>query len=216
MLTVINYTIYHSPNAYLGVTLAERELAKLPVRVERKPIFIPHDRGVKVADLIGSYEPPRKGAYHREDCLRWAERYGIEIHFLAPSVFEERATRWRQSSLGREELPARAYYTAIGTGREQEFDRALFRAAWIAGQDVNEESSVRDAAQSVGLDAGNLLKRALNEETKRTVHDALAAFDRDEAPGVPTWIVNGKRFWGKDRVEWLVEEVKRLLAATSV
>src|SRR5262249_3738427 len=131
MLTVYNYTIYHSPNSYLGVLLADRELAGVPVRVERKPIFIPHDRGVKVADPIGSQEPPRKSAYHREDCSRWAERYGIELHFLAPGMFEERAKRWRQSPFGREELPARAYYAAIGIGKEHEFDRALFRAAWI-------------------------------------------------------------------------------------
>src|SRR5215510_4528679 len=165
MLTVINYTIYHSPNSYLGVLLADRELAGVPVRVERKPIFIPHDRGVKVADLIGSQEPPRKSAYHREDCARWAEHYGIEMHFLAPGVFEERAKRWRQSPFGREELPARAYYAAVGTGKEYEFDRMLFRAAWIQGKDVNDERVIRDAAQLVGLDADSLLKRALDEET---------------------------------------------------
>jgi hypothetical protein len=46
MLTVINYTIYHSPNAYLDVTLAERELAKLPVWVKRQPIFVPISSGL--------------------------------------------------------------------------------------------------------------------------------------------------------------------------
>jgi predicted DsbA family dithiol-disulfide isomerase len=47
-----------------------------------------------------------------------------------------RTRRFRTDS---EELPARAYYAAIGTGKEHEFDRALFRMAWIHGQDVNEE-----------------------------------------------------------------------------
>ena len=104
--------------------LAERALASRPVRIERRPILVPHDRGVKIADLVGSKEPARKGSYHREDCARWAARYGIEIHF-----------------------------------------------------------------------------------------PAAGAFERDAAPGVPTWVVNGKRFWGKDRVEWLVEEVERCLAS---
>jgi len=54
------------------------------------------------------------------------------------------------------------------------------------------------------------------EETRQTAYAALAAFDRDEAPGVPTWIVNGKRFWGKDRVDWVEQEVQRVLAAASV
>ncbi len=146
MITVISYTIYHSPNSYLGVILAERMLAHLPVRMVRRPIFVPHDRGVKVADLIGGKEPARKSSYHREDCARWAEHHGIEIHFLPPGVFEERAAKWQQARLGREELPARAFYAAAGSGKEREFDLALFRAAWIDGLDVNEEDVVRGAA----------------------------------------------------------------------
>ena len=94
---------------------------------------------------------------------------------------------------------------------EEDFDRALFRAAWIQGQDVNDESVIRHAAQSVGLDADHLLQRALDEEAKRAAREALNTFDRDQVPGVPTWVVNGKRFWGKDRVEWVVQEVKHLL-----
>src|SRR5512135_2015671 len=105
MIRVISYTIYHSPNAYLGVVLAERALHGLPVTIERRPICIPKQRGVKVADLVGGKETPAQSSYHREDCMRWARRYGIELHLLAPGVFEERATRWRASPYDREELP---------------------------------------------------------------------------------------------------------------
>lgn len=195
------------------MVLANRLLVDVPVHIERRPIYIPRERGVKVADLVGSTEPPRKSSYHREDCARWAEAYGIELRFLPPSVFEERTARWRQSPFDREELPARVYYAAIGSGREDALDRALFKAAWVDGDDVNEERVVREAASNVGLDPDELLCRALSLEVKHAVESALLAFDRDEIPGVPTWVVNGKRFWGKDRVEWLCQEVKRLLAA---
>ncbi len=213
MITVISYTIYHSPNSYLGMVLANRLLADVPVHIERRPIYIPRERGVKIADLVGSAEPPRKSSYHREDCARWAEVYGIELRFLPSGVFEQRAARWRQSSFAREELPARVYYAAKGSGREDALDQALFRAAWVDGDDVNEESVIRKAASSVGLDPDEILRRALSPEIKRAIESALQAFDQEEIPGVPTWIVNGKRFWGKDRVEWLCQEVKRLLAA---
>ena len=62
MIAVVSYTIYHSPNAYLGSILAERALAGLPVSIERRPICIPKDRGVKVADLVGSKETAAKGS----------------------------------------------------------------------------------------------------------------------------------------------------------
>jgi 2-hydroxychromene-2-carboxylate isomerase len=210
MIEVASYTIYHSPNAYLGVRLAERRLAGLPVIIRRRPIYVPRSRGVKVADLVGGREAAVHGSYHREDCRRWAAQHGIELTFLAPGVFEQRARRWRESPFDREELPARAYYAALGSGHEAALDRALFDAAWIHQRDVNDESVVRDAIATAGLDPDQFLARALEPDTKRTLEDALAAFDRDACPGVPTWVVNGERFWGKDRVDWLVERVETL------
>ncbi len=213
MVTVICYTIYHSPNAYLGALLAERALAELPVVVERRPICIPKDRGVKVADLVGSKEPPAKGSYHREDCVRWARKYGIDLNLLAPGVFEARAVRWRQSPYAREELPARAYYAAVGSGKEALLDRALFRAAWVEGLDVNDEDVVRRAAATAGLDPDALLGRALQDDAKHALDGALATFEAAGCPGVPTWIVEGERFWGKDRIDWLVEKIHAVATA---
>ncbi|HUI25489.1 MAG TPA: DsbA family protein [Candidatus Kryptonia bacterium] len=210
MIIIVSYTIYHSPNAYLGAVLAERALAGLPVTIERRPICIPKSRGVKVADLVGSKETAAKGSYHREDVVRWAQKYDIELKLLPLGVFEERAARWQQSPYAREELPARAYYAARGSGKEAQLDRALFRAAWVGQRDVNEEEVVRAAAVVAGLDPAELLARALSDASKHALDDALAAFDRDACPGVPTWVVDGERFWGKDRVDWLVEKVRAL------
>ena len=211
MLTVACYSIYHSPNAYLGVLTAERALSGLPVTLERRPIAIPQSRGVRVADLVGGSEPPRKSDYHREDCDRWARRHDIELNWLSPGVFEQRAMRWRDSTNDREELPARAYYAAIGTGREHALYRGFFRAAWVERQDVNEEVVVRRAVSAAGLDADRLLAVAAGDGPRRMLAASLEAFDNVGCPGVPTWVVNGERFWGKDRVEWLVARVRELL-----
>lgn len=64
MLKIVCYSIYHSPNAYLGILIADRELNGLPVEVERRPICIPKTRGVKVADLVGSKETPLPRSAH--------------------------------------------------------------------------------------------------------------------------------------------------------
>jgi 2-hydroxychromene-2-carboxylate isomerase len=37
------------------------------------------------------------------------------------------------------------------------------------------------------------------------VRSALAEFERLQCPGVPTVLVNGRRFFGKDRVDWVAE-----------
>ena len=205
---VVSYTIYHSPNAYLGQILAERALAGSSVVVERRPLCVPKARGVKVADLVGGHEPERRAGYHREDCLRWARRHGIEFVPVPPGVFAERARTWAASPLAREELPARAYYAARGSGKEDALDRALFRAAWVEGLDVNDAAVVGRAAVAAGLDSDRLLAAAMERGPGEMLETALAAFDRDECPGVPVWVVDGQRFWGKDRVEWLAKHVR--------
>jgi 2-hydroxychromene-2-carboxylate isomerase len=94
-----------------------------------------------------------------------------------------------------------------------QLDRALFRAAWVEGLDVNEESVVRHAATAAGLDPDALLQRALQGDMKRVLDAALAAFDREACPGIPTWVVEGERFFGKDRVDWLEAKVRVLSEA---
>jgi 2-hydroxychromene-2-carboxylate isomerase len=37
------------------------------------------------------------------------------------------------------------------------------------------------------------------------VRNALAEFERLQCPGVPTVVVNGQRFFGKDRIDWVAD-----------
>lgn len=209
-LRAVCYAIYHSSNSYLGLRIAQQELAGLPVTIERRPLCIPKERGMKVADLVGGAEPPGRGDYNREDCARWAQRYGIPWAPLPPTEFAARAQRWAASPLAREELPARAYYAAVGSGREASLDGALYDAAWIDGLDVNEELTVRVAAARAGLDPERLLAAARGPRAGAMLTQAVADFDHHRCPGVPTWVLNGERYWGKDRVTWLAARVREL------
>jgi len=207
---VVRYSIYHSANCYLGSLLAERALAGLPVEVELRPLCIPKERGFVVAHLVGGSEGPGRSSYNREDCARWAQRYGIEMKMVEARVFAERARKWMESPLAREELAACAYYGAVGSGREAALDRAFYRASYVDLLDVNDEEVVRRAAAEAGLDPDETIARAGAPETKERLDRNLAEFDRAQCPGLPTWIVAGERFWGKDRVDWLAERVRQL------
>jgi len=212
MLRVTSYSIYHSSNAYLGVILAERALRDLPVELVRRPLHVPKERGIWVSDLVGGRASPRQGDYNRDDCLRWAARHGIEMRFAPTSELAARVARWKQLPLAREELPARAYYGATGTGREAALDAALFRASYVDLADVNDEAVVRRACETAGIDPDETLRRAFEGGASQQLHAALAEFDRLECPGTPTFVFEGERFWGKDRVDWLVEAVRSRLA----
>jgi hypothetical protein len=67
-VSVYSYTIYHSPNAYLGTVLLRRAVSDLPgVELVRRPICVPRERGLMIADLLGGKENKNTGSYNRED-----------------------------------------------------------------------------------------------------------------------------------------------------
>jgi 2-hydroxychromene-2-carboxylate isomerase len=203
-ISVHSYTIYHSPNAYLGTTLLRRSLSAVPDAVlVRHPFFVPRERGVLIAEMLGGKENRNAGSYHREDCRRWADRHGIPFQYPTREVFAERAARWAESSFHREELPARAYY-AVEARKRDALDEALFAAAWVEGLDVNEPETIRWAAARAGVDGDALLAYAEAEPPGAAARAALREFDAHACPGVPTVIVEGERFFGKDRVDWII------------
>jgi len=121
-----------------------------------------------------------------------------------PGVFHERAKRWALSSYDREELPARAFYAADPEKRGL-LDQALFEAAWVAGLDVNEPETIRWAADHAGLDPDRLMILLAEPRPAEEARAALAEFEQLQCPGVPTVVVNGQRFFGKDRVDWVAD-----------
>ncbi len=206
--TIASFTIYHSPNAYIGSVLLRRAAEKRnEITIERRPIYVPRERGVLVSEMLGGRENANAGSYNREDCERWARRYGIPLASTPSEVFFERMRRWSEAEFGREELAARAYYAAVGSGHEDALDHALFEAAWVAGLDVNESATVSWAAERAGLDGAALLAKLREEEFAEHARAALAEFDRHECPGVPTFVVDGQRYFGKDRVDWALGDV---------
>ena len=84
IVPIESFTISHSPNAYLGTVLLRRALAAAPgARLVRRPIFVPRERGVLVAEMPGSRENRNTGSYNREDCGCWADRHGIPFRYPA-------------------------------------------------------------------------------------------------------------------------------------
>jgi 2-hydroxychromene-2-carboxylate isomerase len=170
----------------------------------RHPIFVSREWGVLVAEMLGGKENRNAGSYHREDCQRWANRYGISFRYPPHEVFAERAARWALSPFHREELPARAFY-AVEPSKRDALDEALFAAAWTEGLDVNEPDTIRWAAAQAGADRDALLAAASAAQPGAEARAALDEFDTHACPGVPTVIVDGERFFGKDRVDWIIE-----------
>jgi 2-hydroxychromene-2-carboxylate isomerase len=96
---------------------------------------------------------------------------------------------------------ARAMTYADSLGRVREYSLAAMRLSFLEGADLGERESVLEAAVRAGIAAAEM-DAALSDQG---VKDALRARN-DEALaagvfGVPTFAVNGRLFWGDDRLE---------------
>jgi len=81
----------------------------------------------------------------------------------------------------------------------------LFEAAWVEGLDVNEPETIRWAARRRGLDAEKLMTGLGEPGPGEQAREALAEFERLRCRGVPTIVVNGQRYFRKDRVDWAID-----------
>jgi 2-hydroxychromene-2-carboxylate isomerase len=83
----------------------------------------------------------------------------------------------------------------------------------VAGLDVNDPATITWAATAVGLDADRLRRDLESDAIGAQAQQALADFERVGCPGVPTCVFEGQRFFGKDRVDWLIDRVRARIAA---
>lgn len=76
----------------------------------------------------------------------------------------------------------------------------LFRAAWALDLDVGRPEVVARVLAEAGLDP-DLVAAADGEEPRRRLFANTARAEALGVHGVPTFVVDGERFWGQDRLD---------------
>lgn len=146
------------------------------------------------------HETPPSGqydwTYRRYDAECWAACYGIP--YVEPDA-----------GIKEYEFYGKACVAADRLGACAPFSKAMFAAIFTEGRDRIGEEDVAKVAATAGLDAEALLGLIGDAETdarhQRNVEDALAA----GAFGVPTFVCEGRMFWGNDRLILLKDFLTR-------
>ena len=145
-------------------------------------------------------ETPPSGQYDWEyrtyDALCWAAYYGVP--YKEPSGGIKEYERYGQACVAADRME-----------RCADFSKALFAAVFTEGRDAIGNEDLKHIAASVGLDGDALLRMADEPETdalhERNVEEAAAA----GGFGVPTFVTDGRMFWGNDRLVVLKDFLKR-------
>lgn len=187
------YFAFHSPFAALAdariddlIAAAGAELIPIPV------VPPPSDPPTGLAAQIQEF----KLSYMLEDAERWAHKLGLS--WRQP---EQRAPDTTDAAAG--------YYFARDKGKERGYRNAVFRARWGEGRDIADRDVLADCAVKGGLSRTEFLETLASRRFHDEVPKALMLCMQDRIFGVPIFVVDGKRFWGNDRLDFLAEELKK-------
>jgi len=184
--TVRFYFAYNSPYAFLANTRIARELAPLGVAIDYKPVYSPRTGPAR------DPSSPRL-RYIFEDVRRFADAYGLA---LDPGPFADT----RRACLG--------FLFAREEGRGLAYHDAVYAARFLEGRDIGDVGTLAAIADRVGLNPGRFAA-ALDDprwDTRLAQHSDDAA--ADEVFGFPFFVFRQHRFWGNDRIEWLVRAIQ--------
>lgn len=140
-----------------------------------------------------------KVSYLLEDAARWAKKLGVP--WSPPPLNPARPLDTTDAAAG--------YYFAREKGKERGYRNAVFRARWGEGRDIGDREVLADCALKAGLSRDEFLQALASKRYHEEVPKTLRLCMQDKIFGVPIFIVDGKRFWGNDRIDFLIEELRR-------
>jgi len=194
--TIEFYWDLGSTNSYFALHLVKPVAAKHGARLVPHPFNLGYV--FRHHDYVLMEEPKAKIANRIVDLQRWARRY--ELPFRMPKKFPIKTSPALRGALAMRRF-----------GKEWPFMEAIFAAYWERDDaSVAELAGLRPAAAALGVAAERFLALCESEEIRQ---ELIAETDAGLARGVfgaPSFVVGQEIFWGKDRMDFIDEELARL------
>lgn len=193
--TVEMYWDVGSTNTYFALKLIKPLLQRNEARLILHPYNLGYVFRLNNYELMK--EPKAKLRNRKRDLMRWSEKYGIP--FQIPREFPIKSSRVLRGSLAMRRF-----------GQELSFVETVMDRYWVhADASIATYEGLRPIAQSLGVDPDAFEQLSASDE----IGEELAAstnrgIERDVF-GVPMLIVGDELFWGKDRMEFVEDELRR-------
>ena len=134
------------PYAYIASTLIEPLAAEYSAKVEFHPVLlsglITLDAASRENDRPHVDTPAAKILYMRSSLMREAARHKVELRFPAHHPVRS--------------VAAMRVLSAVEGAERVKLTHALYRAYWVEGRDISNESVLMDAIKQCGIKAVNL------------------------------------------------------------
>ena len=185
------YFSFRSPYAWLAFHQAPPALRELPVELELLPVFPPPDFPNDPAAV------PNKLKYVVEqDIPRLSGAMGLPLEPLAQLDVD-----WMR--------PHAMWVYASDHGQAEAFGKGVFAARFSRGLDLADDATYVELARECQLDADATVGAASDESYRGRVMKGMMQGLEDGIFGVPYFAYRDERFWGHDRLPWLIRAICR-------
>ena len=174
--------------------------------------YIAHKKILKHKNITFNYKPVYLGGLHKlagidspafnkyklrnniNDCNLVSEKNNIEF-------------KWN-SNFPINSLNIMRGYLFVNEDKQNEYLNTFFDAYWKDNQDLSEPKNINKILNNLKIDNEEFYKAIKQQEIKnKLIKLTTDAFEK-EVFGTPTFIINNKIFWGQDRLEYALEELK--------
>ena len=179
-----------SPYAYI----AYKKILKIKdINLKLKPIFLGG-----LHNLVGITAPAFnkfKMKNMRNDCELVAKKNNISF-------------KWN-SKFPINSLNIMRGYLCVEDNIKEEYLNSFFEAYWKEDQDLSSENNIKYLIKKLKINEHEFFNLIKNQETKDKLKQFTQEAFESEVFGAPTFIVNNKVFWGQDRIEYALDEIKK-------
>jgi 2-hydroxychromene-2-carboxylate isomerase len=191
------YYSLSSPWAYFAGPQLQDIVRRHHVKLVLKPYdfqdVVPRTGGIPLRT-----RPEPRRSYHALELERWSRYLGM------PMVFEPRYYPKDGKPAGWNKAPGWMVIAAQEAGGDAlRLSHALLRALWAQERDTSNADVRRAIADENGFDGAALLAQEGSDKVQTLYKQYSEEAEAQGVFGAPTFILNGERFWGQDRLSFV-------------
>ena len=100
-------------------------------------------------------------------------------------------------------------YLCVKDNKKEEYLNNFFEAYWKDDLDLSNEENIKILLKKLKIDEHDFFNLIKKQDTKDKLKQFTQEAFEKEVFGAPTFIVNNKIFWGQDRLEYALDEIKK-------
>ncbi len=174
--------------------------------------YIAHQKILKYKNIIFNYKPIYLAGLHKLAGIDSPvfNKYKLRNNINDCNLVSEKNNinfKWN-SNFPINSLNIMRGYLCIKEDKQNDYLNCFFDAYWKDNQDLSNIENISKLLRKLNIDNDKFFISIKKQSSKDKLKNLTSEAFQKEVFGAPTFIINNKIFWGQDRLEYAIEELK--------